>query len=389
MSKELSYILITPHSIRKSRTGAIISRALSRTGLELVATRLFAPSPALVEAYAESIVSDPDPRFADTQKLIREYVLKNFVPDSTGRPARVLLLVFRGTNAIANVRSVVGTIASERTRGETIRDTFSDYILNEKGQVTYFEPAALAPPDASTAQRNLQLYARHSDSDGGVLDTIIPFPAGSAVQKTLVLIKPDNFRFPNGRPGGIIDIFSRSGLSIIAMKVHRMSVDQAERFYEPVLDILQEINRAPVANRSTLALEAELGIPIPQTVKKQLGDLLGPIAGRQHWENIIQFMAGRRPSECSEQEKIHAGTEKCLAIVYQGPDAVQIIRTLLGPTDPSKAPHGTVRREFGQSIMINAAHASDSSDNAKREMAIIRITENNLKPLVENHYGTL
>lgn len=389
MSEELSYILITPHSIRKSRTGAIISRVLSRTGLELVATRLFSPSRALVEGYAESIVSDPDPRFAGTQELIREYVLKNFSPDAAGHPARVLLLIFRGTNAIANVRSVVGQIGSVRTRGETIRDTFSDYILNEKNEVTYFEPAALAPPDATTAERNLKLWARHSDADGGVLDTIVPFPAGSTVQKTLVLIKPDNFRFPNGRPGGIIDIFSRSGLAIIAIKVHRMSVDQAERFYEPVLDLLQEVNRAPIANRSVLALEAELGFPIPESIKKTLGDLLGPIAGRQHWENIIQFMAGRRPSECSEQEKIPAGTEKCLAVVYQGVDAVQKIRALLGPTDPSKAPHGTVRREFGQSMMVNAAHASDSPDNARREMAIIRITENNLKPLVENHYGSL
>ena len=43
-------------------------------------------------------------------------------------------------------------------------------------------------------------------------------------------------------------------------------------------------------------------------------------------------------------------------------------------------------REFGQSIMVNAAHASDSAENAKREMAIVQVEENNLKPLIENFY---
>ena len=37
--------------------------------------------------------------------------------------------------------------------------------------------------------------------------------------------------------------------------------------------------------------------------------------------------------------------------------------------------------------MVNAAHASDSPENAKREMAIIKIRENNLKPLVEQFYN--
>jgi len=36
--------------------------------------------------------------------------------------------------------------------------------------------------------------------------------------------------------------------------------------------------------------------------------------------------------------------------------------------------------------MINAAHASDSVENARREMAIVRVDENNFKPLIENFY---
>jgi nucleoside diphosphate kinase len=68
-------------------------------------------------------------------------------------------------------------------------------------------------------------------------------------------------------------------------------------------------------------------------------------------------------------------------------DAVRKIREVLGPTDPSKAPPGTIRREFGSTIMVNAAHASDSPENAAREMGIVNITENNLKPLIESWFG--
>ena len=66
---------------------------------------------------------------------------------------------------------------------------------------------------------------------------------------------------------------------------------------------------------------------------------------------------------------------------------LRAIREVLGPTDPSKAPPGTIRREFGSTIMVNAAHASDSPENAQREMGIVKIAENNLKPLIENWYA--
>ena len=71
--------------------------------------------------------------------------------------------------------------------------------------------------------------------------------------------------------------------------------------------------------------------------------------------------------------------------IYTG--AVRKIREVLGPTDPAKAPPGSIRKEFGQTIMINAAHASDSAENAKREMAIVEVGENNFKPLIESFYA--
>lgn len=383
MAKELSHVLITPYSIRKSRTGSIISRLLSRSGLELVGGRMFAPGRELVERYAATIVTESEPRHRRTQELIRDYVTKNFGPDDHGLRSRVLLLAFEGEDAVARIRHVVGHIVHERTSGETIRDTFGDYVT-DGDDVVYFEPAALAPQTPKEAEENLRLWTEYSESDGGILENILPYPEGSQPEKTLVLIKPDNFRFPNGRPGGVIDLFSRTGLRIIGFKVHHMSVAEAEEFYRPVLDMLQDKFREPIGKRARMAVEEELGFELDEKAEKDLGELFGPGAGRHHWESIIRFMAGRRPSECGDADRHLPGPEKCVALVYEGIDAVRKIREVLGPTDPSKAPFGTIRREFGQTMMINAAHASDSVENAKRELEIIRIRENNLKALIES-----
>jgi nucleoside diphosphate kinase len=383
MATELSYVLLTPYSIRKSRTGGILSRLISRTGLELVAARMFAPSAELAQEFADGQITDADPSHRAAQELIKKYVLANFPAKGPGTRPRVLLLVFKGEDAVKKVRETAGHILNERTSGETIRDTFGDYMTDAKGEVTYFEPAVLVPPDAASAERDLQLFARFSDSDGGLLDEAIEFPTGANVEKTLVLIKPDNFRFPNARPGGVIDLFSRTGLYIVATKVHHMSVAQAEEFYGPVLDVLQDKLRGRSGELAKKALEPVFELKLTPETEKALGEILGPINGRENWEQIVKFMAGRKPSECPADLRNEPGTEKCLALIYQGIDAVRKIREVLGPTDPSKAPHGTIRREFGQTIMVNAAHASDAPENAVREMGIVRITENNLRPLIE------
>lgn len=388
MAEELSYVLVTPYSIRKSRTGGIISRLISRTGLDLIRARMFAPSKELVETYASTLVTDADPRHHATQELIRDYVLHHFLPNESDAKPRVLLLVFQGENAVAKLRSAVGSIATGGPSGENIRDTYGDYITDASGKVVYFEPAVLCPPDAVAAERNLKLWARFSDQDGGILEGMVNTSEGN-VERTLVLIKPDNFRFPNSRPGAVIDVFSRTGLTIVGTKVHFMSVAQACEFYGPVLDVLKNIFRDRTAPVARLAIEQELGIMLNDEVQKQLGEILGPINGQQNWESIVQFMSGCKPSECPAEKREEPGTEKCIALVYEGVDAVRKIREVLGPTDPSKAPPGSIRREFGQTIMVNAAHASDSTDNAKRETKIIKIDENNLKMFVESFYGNL
>src|ERR1700740_2708027 len=114
-NEELAYAILTPYSMRKSRTGGIIARLISRTGLELVGGRIFAPSAELARRYAEPIVTKTDERHRATQELIRDYVLKNFTGQANGQRPRVLFLVFRGPDAVERMRTTVGPIGQRRT----------------------------------------------------------------------------------------------------------------------------------------------------------------------------------------------------------------------------------------------------------------------------------
>jgi len=387
MSQQLAYVIITPYSLFKSRTGGILSRLITRTGLELVASRMFAPSKELVTQYSEAIISKNDPQDRRVQELIHNYIVQNLSPDpKTGRRRRAMVLLFKGDDAVRKTRSVIGHISPDRSGGETIRDTYGDLIM-EDNQVRYFEPAVLAPPTAEEAESKLKLWTKYSDSDGGVVDNVINYPAGEKPQRTLVLIKPENFRFPSGRPGNVIDFFSRTGLFIVGIKLHRMSVAQALDFYGPVRDVLRTKLKDVVGNKAKAAIEKDFGFKLPPGKEQQLGDILGPDFGDNQFDNIVRFMSGYAPSEIPEADWKKPGSERCIALVYEGVEAVRKIRDVLGPTDPSKAPPGSIRREFGQTIMVNAAHASDSEESAKREFGIVNVGENNFKQVVEEFYG--
>lgn len=388
MQQQLAYVIITPYSLHKSRTGGILSRLITRTGLELVGARMFAPSLELVTKYSEAIVSANDPQDRRIQELIYQYILHNLAPDPKAkRRRRLMMLLFKGDDAVRKTRSVIGNISAERRGGETIRDTYGDLVIDENDQVKYFEPAVLAAPNVEEAEIKSKLWARFSDEDGGIVENTIPYQAGEVPQRTLVLIKPDNFRFPTGRPGNVIDFFSRTGLYIVGIKVHQMSVAEASEFYGPVKEVLRTRLKDMVASKAKAAIEKEMGFKVPAAEEKQLGEILGPAFGDNQFENIVKFMSGRAPSECDPKQLNQPGTEKCIALVYEGVEAVRKIRDVLGPTDPSKAPPGSIRKEFGQTIMVNAAHASDSEENAKRELGIIRVGENNFRRVVEEFYG--
>ena len=381
---QLAYILINPYTIYKSRTGGVIARLFTRTALDLVAARMFAPSRELAAEYADTIISASNTSDRRVQELIRQYILDNYAPDlKTGQRRRVMMLVFRGDDAAKKVRAAVGQIEPGRgPAGETIRDTYGDYIVAPDGQVHYFEPAVLAAPTAEEIEEKIKIWARHAADDNGFLENVVQYPSRANVQQTLVLLKPDNFRFPSARPGNIVDLISRTGLYIIAIKVHHMTVAEACDFYSPVRQVLRDVLSKISGPRAKILLEKEFGFAMPDGAEKTLGQLLAPVHADYQFDNIVRFMTGH-----SSTEPADTSSEKIVALVYEGPDAVNKIRTVLGATDPRKAAPGTIRRELGQDILVNAAHASDSPENAKREMAIIKIRDNNLKPLVEQFYN--
>ena len=383
---QLAYVLINPYTIYKSRTGGVIARLFTRTALDLVAARMFAPSQELAAEYADTIISASNTSDRRVQELIRQYILDNYAPDpKTGQRRRVMMLVFQGEDAAKKVRAAVGQIEPGRgTAGETIRDTYGDYIVNPDGQVRYFEPAVLASSTAGEIEEKIKIWARHAGDDAGFLDNVIRYPSRANVQQTLVLLKPDNFRFPSARPGNIVDLISRTGLYVIAIKVHHMTVAEASEFYGPVRQVLRNILGEISGPRAKTALEKEFGFALPAESAKALGQLLAPMHADHQFDNIVRFMTGHGAAEPA-----NACSEKIVALVYEGPDAVNKIRTVLGATDPRKAAPGTIRRELGQDIMVNAAHASDSAENAVREIGIVKVGENTFRQVIEQVYGKL
>lgn len=359
MSEELAYVLINPYTIAKSRTGGVIGRLLSRSSAELVGARMFAPSKELINEYAETLEGIENEEHPQVKKLFKEYLLENYAPDKkTGQRRRVMFLLFKGEDAVRRLQhEIVGHITKDTISGETIRDTYGDYVPDGNGGVKYFEPAVMIATDAKSAEKELKIWAKYSDKDSGVLKGVIKYKEGVKPENTLVMIKPDCFQWPSSRPGSIIDTFSRTGLYMVAVKVLRMSIKQALEFYGPVKEVL---------------------------LKKFNGDAA---VTEEQFNKIIRFMTGVDSTwVVSEKQRSMPGQVKCLALVYQGEDAVKKIRAVLGATDPSKAAPSTVRKEFGKDVLVNTAHASDSVENAVRELGIIKIEENDVKEIIENFY---
>jgi len=376
MADELAFAIVTPYTIRKSRTGAILSRLLARTSADLIAAQMFALTEEFAEAYARSIRPAPRAEEESYRQLIRDYIRQNIAPDSSGRRHRVLMLVFRGDQAYRDISDIVGRLRISDTTGETIRDTYGDLVRNEDGTVRYFEPAVLTPDSEQTLAHDLRLWLGFAEQQNALLEDVCVYSCPpERVQQTLALIKPDSWRERSSRPGAIIDMFSRTGLRIIGCKLCRMSVAQALEFYGPVEEMLRRKLAPGIGVRAREILESELGFRLPPEVEGCLTENVGVPYAEDQFENVIEFMTGRRPSECTPEECECRGDTECLALVYEGEDAVRKIRDVLGPTDPTKAPGGTVRGEFGSDIMVNTAHASDSPESARREMGILGMAE--------------
>jgi nucleoside diphosphate kinase len=376
LAQELTYTLITPYSLSKSRTGAIISRLLTLAeDLELAAVRMYAPSDAFVDRYIATLREmemEPKARAA----FIR-YVDENLRP-STRNPAgnRCPVLFFRGESAITTLRQHAVGSAVQEAGGDTIRGAYGDCITDAAGNITYFEPAVLVAPDRESNVKHLKLLSEFASTDGGVLERVVKFPAGAKAETTLVLLKPDNFSRKSTKPGNIIDIFSRTGLRIVSMKLIAMSVAQGEEFYGPLVEIFRRKLRGAVAGKLKDAVAKAFEFDVdPETLEK-MTDLLADKNARHEFNRIVEYMTGVNPGSAKDEaDKKKPGKVRCLALLYRGENAVAKIRERLGATDPGKAAPGTVRSTFGADLMKNAAHASDSVESATRERRIIGLLD--------------
>ena len=125
--------------------------------------------------------------------------------------------------------------------------------------------------------------------------------------KTLTIIKPD--AFGAGKAGKIIAHLEEAGFRILASRVLRLTDAQAGAFYE--------VHRE-----------------------------------RPFFGSLTKFMT----------------SGPCMPMVLERADAVAALRRTIGATDPAEAEAGTVRKLFAESKERNAIHASDSDENAEREV---------------------
>src|SRR5438445_5317810 len=129
------------------------------------------------------------------------------------------------------------------------------------------------------------------------------------MQKTLILLKPDCVQ--RRLMGNIIQRFEQKGLRLAALKLVHASRELAEKHY---------------------------------AVHK----------GKPFYESLLQFLT--------------AGPT--VAMVWEGREAVNVARSLIGPTDGTKAAPGTIRGDFAISVQNNLVHGSDSEENAAAEIAL-------------------
>ncbi|MDR2135738.1 MAG: nucleoside-diphosphate kinase [Treponema sp.] len=380
----LSYVLVTPYTIAKSRTGGVIARLLSRLDLELAGAQMIAPDESFVKEFAASLRGEVSPLDVS---LLADYVEQNMAP-SGGRKHRSLLLLFQGENPCEKLAGICGRLYPEHRdfdslTGETIRDTYADliYAPGAPDKVSYFEPAVLTPRTQEWADRDLALFAEFLKDQENIIKNM-QYPEPEKIERTLVIIKPDNWQYASSRPGTIIDMFSRTGLRIVGIKVHRFSLAGALEFYGPVEEALKEKLSPIFGQKAREILEREFKLNLSMEAEKSLVGSVGIEYARDQFYRIIDFMSGKRPDTCLPRDQDKPGSVKCMILIYEGINAIGRIREVLGPTDPLKAPGGTVRREFGSNVMVNTAHASDSRESFERERAIVKIEENSLESII-------
>ena len=142
MKDRLAYVIITPHTLRKSRTGAVVSRLLAGTTGDLIAAQVIGLDHEMTERYANCFRRSKKADEEKYRRMIREYIRRNFAPSESGRRHRALMLVFCGDRIQQEVEQVTGHFISQDA-GDTIRNSFGDEVRNADGALRYFEPGVL------------------------------------------------------------------------------------------------------------------------------------------------------------------------------------------------------------------------------------------------------
>lgn len=129
----------------------------------------------------------------------------------------------------------------------------------------------------------------------------------SVMERTLVLVKPDGVE--RGLVGEIVSRIEAKGLRLIEGRFFTIPKDLAERHYAEHVE-------------------------------------------KPFFPDLLAFIT----------------SGPVLALCVEGPEAVKVVRTLMGPTNPIEAPPGTIRGDFGTELTMNLVHGSDSPESAKREL---------------------
>jgi nucleoside-diphosphate kinase len=129
------------------------------------------------------------------------------------------------------------------------------------------------------------------------------------VQRTLVIVKPDAVR--RGLTGEIVSRIERKGLIPVAGRLFTIDEDLAGRHY-------------------------------------------AEHASKPFFDDLVSFIT----------------SGPVLALAVEGEQAIGVVRSLMGPTNPIDAAPGTIRGDFAVEITQNLVHGSDSPESAARELAL-------------------
>ena len=129
-----------------------------------------------------------------------------------------------------------------------------------------------------------------------------------------------------------------------------MAVERSLILLKP--DCLEAGNAGEVVSRFENAGFVIRGTKMIQLTDSVLAEHYAHLTDLPFYPNIVDFMK----------------SAPVMALILEGEDAVARIRELLGPTDSTKAPAGTIRGDMGTTSMRNVCHASDSVENAAIEI---------------------